>query len=347
MQQAISRVAVETRAISVALLVLVFSIAILASLVWFAGLEFTDTGAFGSTVSTSLALVITMSFVGGYLWQKPKNTSRLRRFNFYVNMTFLSISHGAVAFLLGMAATSIASHYTPTITMNPLFMSSIIAFVLSAGAYAMYSHAAFMSASRLAGLYVVFIAAGALASMLTSQNTTWLQHHFSALGAGDTVSSYAFNLTMIVGGFLMVALSDYLVMDIEQIKRNRQLHKKIRMNFLRVVFVVVGVCSIGIGIFPYDKFLLVHNIFANAMTISFIALVVSIPWTVPMFSRPFIVQSYVVVAIAAAVYAQFFVGDLNILVIELIDAALLFMWMILFVRQIAAIRLDQPALPVS
>ena len=82
-------------------------------------------------------------------------------------------------------------------------------------------------------------------------------------------------------------------------------------------------------------------------SISFIALVVSIPWTVPMFSKPFIVQSYVIVSIAAAVYAQFFVGDLNILVIELIDAALLFMWMILFVRQIAAIRLDQPTLPAS
>lgn len=337
----ISRVSVESKAIAFSMIMLIVSASILSFLVLFIGLRFTSTGMFGSVVASSLSAVVLLSFALGYRWQTPRNLNRIKRFKFFMNMAFLSISYGAVSFLLAIAAFTVVSHYAPTIQVNSIFMASVLAFILSAGAYATYSHAAFMSASKLAALYVVFISAGAIASMLTSQDNKWLQHHFSALGAGDSLSSYAFNLTMIVGGFLMVALSDYIVMDLERVKHSQLGHRAVRMNFLRIVLIVVGICSIGIGIFPYDKYLLVHNVFANVMTISFMTLVLSIPWTVPMFSKPFIVQSYIIVAIALAVYAQFFIGNLNIFIIELIDATLLFMWMIILVRQIAAIRLDQ------
>lgn len=329
------------------MLTLVFTVIVLAALVQFSGLRFDKTSSFGSTAAALLTAVVAISFVAGYRWQKPVKLGRLKQIKFYMNMILLSVSHAAVTFLLASGASTVASHYAATISVHPLFMSALLAFVLSAGSYSMYSHAAFMSASKLAGLYIFFIGAGAVASMLTSQDITWLQHHFSALGAGDSLSSYAFNFTMIIGGFLMVALSDYIVLDLERIKKNTHVNKTVRMNFLRACFILVGLCSIGVGVFPYDEYLTVHNWFANIMTISFIILVVSIPWTVPMFSRPFIIQSYLIVAIASAVYAQFFIGDLNIFIIELIDAALLFLWMVLFVRQIAAIWSDSVVLPSS
>ncbi|NCU30518.1 hypothetical protein EOL73_03165 [Candidatus Saccharibacteria bacterium] len=323
------------------MIILILSVIVLFVLVNLYGLRFTNTGNFGSIVASSLAGVVAVSFALGYRWQTPKTTNRLNRIKFFLNMTFLSISYGAVVFLLAIAATTVVSSYAPVIQANSFFMAFILAFILSSGAYATYSHAAFMTASRLAGLFVIFISAGAIASMLTSQDDTWLQHHFSALGAGNSLSSYAFNFTMIVGGFLIVALLDYILLDLEKAKRNTQTNKTVRMNFLRIVLVMVGVCSIGIGIFPYDRFLMIHNIFANVMTISFMVLALSIPWTVPMFSKSFIVLSYVIVAIALSVYLQFFFGDLNIFIIELIDAVLLFLWMIILVRQIAAIGLDQ------
>lgn len=336
-----TRTQVEAQAIVFSMGVSVMSVLVLAGLVLFGGLRFTSTVDFGTVTASSLAGVTVLSFIAGYWWQRPVSKKLLHRFKFYVHMVFLSVSHGAIAFLLAAAITAIASHYAPQIVVNALFMAVVLSFILSVAAYSMYSQAAFMSASKLTGIFMVFLAAGALASMLTSQNTQWLERHFSALGAGGDLSSYTFNLTMVVGGFLIIALSDYIVVELEHIRKQQLTDKAIRMWLLRILFLLIGFGMIGLGVFPYDKFLLIHNLFANTSTIAFMLLLMTIPWTVPMFSRPFLLQSYVVVSIGIVVYAQFFIGNLNIFIIELIDSLLLFSWMILFVRQIAAILNDQ------
>ena len=334
---------IEANAIAFSMGISAVSLVLFLLLTEFAGLRFETTAIFGITGAVSVAIVIGMGFIAGYTRQFYPVATRLKRFKFYVDMIFLAISHAAVAFLLAAAIASAAAQYVPEIVVSTLIMSSFLSFMLGACAYAVYSHAAFMNANKLAGLFSIFIAAGALASMLTARDTSWLQHHFSALGAGESVSSYTFNLTMIIAGFIMVALADYIVMELEQIKRLQQFGKRIRMNFLRVVFTIIGVASVGVGVFPYDRFLEVHNIFANTLTIVFIILILSIPWTVPMFSTAFIIQSFVLVLLVLAVYVQFFTGNLNIFIIELVDGLLIFMWLIMFSRQIAALRMDQYA----
>ncbi len=300
---------------------------------------------FGTVLGIAAATIVLIVFMIGYRQSTERliQYGRLRKLRQFLISLALAFVHAAIVFLFMVAMSNIASNYVSGIEFDDGTTLTSIAAVSALSAYTALVMSASMTASKIVGTLMAFVLAGVLTSMVTAGDSLWWTHHFSALGAGGTASSYAFNLTMILGGVVVASLADYIVTDLHRIYTLDAKHVVKRMNFLRWGFIGVGVSMLGIALFPYDQFLTIHNIFGYGMSMIFAALIVALPWLIPIFPRIFYVVSYLLVGLA--VFAFFYLwketGIISFIIAEMIMVLLFFVWLVLFVRQINAVYVDE------
>lgn len=221
--------------------------------------------------------------------------------------------------------------------LDSLTASAIVAVSVAVSSYVIYLASISTTTVRVSTLLALFLVSGALTSMVTAEDPQWWERHFSALGAGSSLSSVAFNLTLIIAGIVIVSLADYIASDFERLKSNGTRHIKVKANAIRAILAVIGIFLACVGIFAYDTYPLVHNSTAGGMVIAFIALILALPYFVPSFSRSFFVLSYGLMLGLVFCYWLFDgIGYLNLTAFELIAAGIVFGWLVVFVRQIAA-----------
>lgn len=304
----------------------------------------------GLSVSALLAASATVSAVVGfgagyrfsaYRTHRPKTTRhKLRK---YVSVAALIFASAAIAYLTVTVATYAIAQFVGEIRIAAPAVIAMVATISMLSTYVVFLQATQLSTLKLVGFLTVFMASGALASMLTTQDHTWWQIHFSQLGSsrGGAVSSYAFNLTMIIGGLIVSLLADFILNDLQHIQHANPKYAAIRANVVRGLLIAVGVGMIGVGLVPYDRIRIVHDISANLTTASFAMLVVTLPWLMPMFSRVFFGASYVFVLAGVFCYWLALKLVISLTTMELLVILLFFSWLVLFIRQINAIYADE------
>ncbi|MGG7462811.1 hypothetical protein [Plantibacter sp. YIM 135347] len=214
----------------------------------------------------------------------------------------------------------------------------ITAVVAAVAAYAMYLSAVHLNAQRLSGLLAVFVLAGVMVSMVTSQDPEWWKLHFSELGAGVGLSRYSFNLTLIVAGFVMSTLGLYIAADLRRWERTAEPSPTRNVRVVQVAFVVIGLALAGIGVVPVNVSLLIHNTFATGMALAFVALLIGLRWILDGLPRAvFVFSDALLVGVAVAVVLWWPIGYYNLTALELIAASLIFTWLIVFIRNIGAL----------
>ncbi len=300
---------------------------------------------FGTVLGIAAATIVLIVFMIGYRQSTERliQYGRLRKLRQFLISLSLAFVHSAIVFLFMVAISNIASNYVSGVEFDDGTTLTSIAAVSALSAYTALVMSASMTASKIVGTLMAFIVAGVLTSMITAGDSLWWTHHFSALGAGGTASSYAFNLTMILGGIVVASLADYIVTDLHQIYTLDSKHILKRMNFLRWGFIGVGISMLGIALFPYDEFLTIHNIFGYGMSMIFAVLIMILPWIVPIFPRIFYVVSYIFIGLAGFSYFYLWkgVGSISFIIAEMIAVLLFFVWLVLFVRQINAVYSDE------
>jgi MFS family permease len=342
-KQKVSNVAAETRAIIYGGVAAVLAAALMYGATRIESQALSSLSAYGFATAIGVALFAFVVFIIGYDYSKsgriPTNTLflKLKRI---LTVFALAFAHAAITFLLVVVMTTIATQSISNIELTPVLMISVTATLAAVVTYVVYIQAASMEVDDLAGLMTVFIISGSLASMVTAGDTHWWQHHLSALGTGNTISSYAFNLTMVISGVIVATLADMIVDVFASIKEVSQKESHIRANIIRIAFVVAGVAMIGVGLIPVSENRLIHDICANTVTLSLGTMVILLPWLAPIMSRTFIAFSYLMLAIVVGAYVMRATYGISILTLELIGATALFIWMILFVRYILAIYHD-------
>lgn len=343
-REILSQVEIERRAIVFAGLSALLTLAIAMLTIYFTATSSLGIRLLGDIVAISVAGVSVLGFVVGYRNSQsnfnPHNgyLSKIRKF---VAIVALSFGHGSIGYLSVVAVSYVVANFSPQMTFEAPMAVLIISFAVALASYIVYLRSSNMSTHKLAGVLTVFTISGTFASMIMSENNYWWQNHFSALGTGGTLSSYAFNLTLIIGGALIASLADYIVSDIYKIYDHGNHYAKIKIRIVRVLFIFLGITMILVGAFPYDSYLFFHNIFANLMTSTLVLLMVSIPLLVPRFSVAFISFSYILVLAIAGGYWFCLDGKISLLVWEVIAAMIFFIWLIIFIRQISAICEDE------
>ncbi len=200
-------------------------------------------------------------------------------------------------------------------------------------AYIVFYSATHMDLPLLAVVLAVFLAEGVLASMLTASDPHWWKDNLSALGMNDDLSSKTFNLTLIVAGILVTTLARYATAGIPTPTPKGAAR-------VRLCLIVVGIFLALVGVFPVDQFFAIHTGVASGMVVAFAVLVFRLHRWIPGMPRSFVLLGYLFVAVIAVLAVFFAVGYYTLTAVELVAGILVFAWIILFIRNAAALQAD-------
>lgn len=195
--------------------------------------------------------------------------------------------------------------------------------------YAAYS----FTSSMIVTILIVVIIGGVFFAMLTNSESRWWQHNFSFLGTNEAASSWQFNLTLMLSALLMVALIDYLFVNL---KKNG--YTGFKVASLRVLLTMVAISLGGVGFFPNNgtgQLHALHTKAAEMLVYLIVILIVSIRWILPKVTKEFLTISYGIAAVLVACNFLFQnIGYLSLTVFELLAFGLALSWILLLLQHI-------------
>lgn len=316
-------------------------------------LPITGDASLGTIAATITAGVTAAAFVVGYLLPAPGSRRRTHpepsRWRLGVNVAALAIAHAAIALLVleGMSIVMADAFIGAEVYS---FSSAVIVGVASAlASYAAFLSAAGMTTARIATVLALYLVVGVMAAMLSTTDPQWWEKNISALGIGDDFSSWIFNVTLIVAGVLITAISVYLVTELGQGHLARgardadDRRETTRIRLLGAALVLLGVFLALVGVFPVSWVEWVHNTFATGLVVVFAGLVVGIRWIVPGLPEVFFVVGYLFLGVVLFATVLFAVGIYNLTAMEIVGFALIFAWLVLLIRNISASGSDARA----
>ena len=293
-------------------------------------------------VQSSITAIIGYFFV---LYQNrdcPPEQSMMTRLRAYFDMAALSFIHGAIAFLLTTIVFFVVSQGFRGVQIDVFASSFIVAATVLVTGYAFYLIAENATTLMISSALAVFLVAGALTSMFTSTEPYWWQQHLSSLGGGTGISSYAFNVTLIIGGIVIISIADLIAKDFAQLSILDPVYQRANVGIVRAIIVVMGIFLAGIGLFPWNTHPLLHNISSTGMMLLFVCMVACLRSLVPTFSNAFFVFSYALIGVlVASLLLLLRVGYFDLTAFEMICFLVLFGWFVVFVRQVAAALHDE------
>lgn len=170
---------------------------------------------------------------------------------------------------------------------------------------------------------LVFIAiVGMGASIALTTDPYWVNWHMSRLGEGRSFASVIFNSSLILGAIVLVLLSD-------KIRHEHRLAGEMRgMDKFSALIVCVAVGWIGVALFPFDQYPVVHNVFGYGMFTAACILMLGLVKISPHFSRrTYAIGTAAVLVTSILMALHHLVGLTSLLVVEFIGEAMLFAWL--------------------
>ena len=291
-------------------------------------------GSVGQFAALASAVVAFLSFIAGRVVVRERG----RRIGVFDVLTVasLAVAHGVIAFLTWTLLAYIMEHgfIDALVFPTPVLVLSGSAAALTA--YLVFYSATHMDLLLLAVILAVFLAEGVIASMLTASDPHWWHDNLSALGMPEDVSSLAFNLTIIVSGVLVTTIARLATRGIPDDRPHG-------VRNVRICLIVVGVFLMCVGLFPVEDFFLLHTGCASGMVGVFAVVVVMLPRWIPAMPRTFVLVGWLFLLITLTLSIMFMVGYYTLTAVELVGGVLIFAWIILFIRNAAALQQDARA----
>ena len=197
------------------------------------------------------------------------------------------------------------------------------------------------SVKRISSEPIVYLIAGIMAvggfiSATLTADPRWMEWHLSRLGEGGHMSSVIFNASCALASLLMGEFARRVVNDLGIIA----MPKKTLASARRILgwgLGVVAVCMMGIAVFPFDKYPIIHNIFGYGMTVVYLIIITQLPVLLPIFTKKFIAFTYGFVLLMAVLFGTYFATDGTkppLIQIEIIGLLFFFLWVIILIRSI-------------
>ena len=270
-------------------------------------------GSLGQYATIAGAVVAFVAFVAGhYVVRTPGRPMTALDI---LDVLALAIAHAIIALLTW---TLLA------IIMERGFIDAVVfgvSTVLLAGstaaitAYLAFFSASHMDLSLLATMLAVFLVEGVVASMLTASDPHWWKMNLAALGMTDDISALAFNLTLIVAGFIVTTLARYATASIPSTTPHG-------VSRARTCLIIVGVFLALVGVFPVDPFFVLHTSVASGMVVAYGVLVIRLHAWIPGMPKAFIALGWLPLAIVLVLAVLFAVGFYTLTAVELVAGIL-------------------------
>ncbi|MGD7705805.1 hypothetical protein [Microlunatus sp. Y2014] len=297
-------------------------------------------GSIGTVTSFTAGGLALVAFVFWYVWSARFPVNRWRRrlhpARRVLDVIGLSLTHAGIT-VMGLLGTFwILSQAFVDLTLDRFAGAAIVGAGCAIALYLVVDSAYTMSTRRLSELLGLFVLTGALASMLSTSEPLWWQSHFSSLGGIDDVSGFAFNITLLIAGVVIITLAGYLTHDLSRWAGRAQVERW-RLQVIRIAFIGLGALLAALAFLPVSQFFLAHNIVAYSMVGFFMVLVLGVPLLFPTLSRAFSVVCWVTLgSLTLALIMYLGVGYLNLTAFELLAVGAVFAWLIMFVSSVEA-----------
>ena len=257
---------------------------------------------------------------------------------FSLDVATVSAVHAVIAGLITVMVFVSLQRSFEGLVVDPWVGAATSAVASGLAAYWIYLSVSSITTPKLASLLVVFMSITVLTSMATSQNPQWWEIHFSQLGTSNDFSSAMFNIALVVAGTFVITFAMYVFRDLGTLVRQGVLAHAWAPRLVSVVFVVMGVLLACVGLFPFDVNLLMHNMSAIGMSLSFLALLISAPWVLRGMPKRFFVfcTGAIVVLLGGALLFEP-IGYWNLTAFELVAFSTIFGWIAVFIRFVSAL----------
>lgn len=287
-------------------------------------------GQFAALASAAVAFAAVLA--GRYLLHERGPQGRLRLLDHF-DIIALAIAHAVIALLGWTLLAVILERAFIGAEVFPLAVLLLAGSAAGMTAYIAFYSATHMDLELLAAVLAVFLVLGVLASMLTASDPNWWKDNLSALGMTTNVSALAFNLTLTVAGFLVTTLARYATRGIPT-------SNPVGIGRVRVCLIVVGVFLALVGVFPVNLFFAIHTGVASGMVVAYGVLVIGLARWIPGMPRPFIFLGWLFLAVTLVLAVLFGVGYYTLTAVELVAGILVFTWIVLLIRNAAAVTED-------
>lgn len=296
----------------------------------------------GVTAGLAFLLGFSLNARMANLWlgQRP----RIRQL---MDTVALLVVHASIAVMVALGLFRVFQEAFVGLTVDYIAGSVLLGIVGGVAAYFSFNSGARINAFSLSTLLAIFMASGVLVSMLFAENPFWWHVMFSELGTGQAglTSFWTFNTTLIVSGVIITTLTAFITRDLEVWvkhlkRRNRRLghFRSPRVVAIRVTMIGMGVSLAGVGMVPVNLHNEIHTLVTASFGAFFLVLLIGMPYWLPGFPRTFYLLCFL--AAAGIIFAGSLwrpIGYYNLTSLELIAAAILFSWLIVFIRNIAAL----------
>lgn len=288
-------------------------------------------GSIGQFSAIGAAVTAVLSFVAGrFLIDAGRR--RLTVLD-VVDIAALAFAHAVIALLSWTLLAVILEYGFIDAEVFGIPGVLIAGAVSAVTAYVVFFSATHLDLQLLAVVLAVFLVEGVIASMLTASDPHWWRDNLSALGMNDDISSLTFNLTLIVAGIIVTTLARYATRGIPTTRAHG-------IRDVRISLILVGLFLGCVGLFPVDRFFAVHTGFASGMVVVYGVLVILLPRWIPGMPRAFVLLGWLFLAITLLLAVFFAVGYYTLTAVELVAGILVFTWIILFIRNAAALQTD-------
>lgn len=174
------------------------------------------------------------------------------------------------------------------------------------------------------------ITTGFALSMLLTQDTKWANWHLSRLGEGNSTASFIFNGTMILAAMVLILLATRIA---DEMSRR---HSSSGARQLQAALVVVAICLVGVGAFPFDTFPVIHNIFGYGQFFVLSGLILTLRRVYSGFHARTYRIGYAAVGTTMLLMVLFHLTHFTtLLVVELIGQLLAYAWVLSVTRNMA------------
>jgi hypothetical membrane protein len=342
------RLAVETEALVAGVLAAATSAVV--GWVFFRGLVWPLWGKWSVGAVAAISVLVTGLVIAAVGYWRSRDLPgqewrrRLRPWKTALDIATVAAVHSVIAGLLTVTVFVVLQRSFEGVIVDAFTSTAATAASAGLAAYWIVLSVSAVTTSRLASLLVMFMAIAVLASMATAQDPAWWEYHFSQLGTSDDVSSRLFNLAVFIGGAFVTTFAMYVHRDLTTLVRQGVLVHPWAPRFVSTVFVVMGVLLACVGVFPLDVSFWLHNLSAIGMSLTFLGMLISAPWTMKGMPRRFLwfCTGAVVLLLGGALLFEP-VGYYSLTAFELLAFATIFGWISVFIRFIDALAQRGPA----
>lgn len=292
----------------------------------------------GELVSTVGVLTGILTLILTFIGVKKGKTSSQAKALYWRNFPALVISFLIILFLGSLFLFKLLGYMFPGISFD-LFTATLFFFIIMAVInYLMIYMVLELTPMLLTNILTIVIVGGALGAMLTNREKQWWQHNFSFLGTVEATSRWQFNLTLILSAVLMIALIDYLFVNL------KQKYSGIKLTILRWLLILVALNLGGVGAFPYQDdsiYGVIHNQVAANLVYLIIILIIGMHWLLPKVTKEFQVTSYVIMGLLVLTVILFQgVHYFSLTAFELVSFLIAFIWLLMLFQYLQKLVIE-------